>query len=260
MDLFAADRLRLVEALPPQLSPEDRRAMDDAWDTAVRANPALFDGPVAGCMGLEHDARDGLVLTWVRATYRFYVLRKLPGATVRLPSLFVAVVQPVDDGRLLVGRMASWTTAPGRWQLPGGSVEPPPDGASLDLAALRHHAARELAEETGADTPADDLTPWQVTRGANGSVGVLFQAPPRPVPWLHERFAALASTEHALGRVPELDRLALVRSHTDLTGLGGTQVSYLEPVLRRHGRFRLTGRTGGPATGRGVPRSRPCGG
>lgn len=28
------------------------------------------------------------------------------------------------------------TTSPGRWQLPGGSVEPPPDREPLDLAGL----------------------------------------------------------------------------------------------------------------------------
>ncbi|MFI2423839.1 NUDIX hydrolase [Streptomyces sp. NPDC018955] len=235
MDLFAADRLRLVEAPPPRLSPRDRRAMDDAWDAAVRANPALFDGPVAGCTGLERDARHGLVLTWVRATYRYYVLRKVPGATVRLPSLFVSVAQPADDGRLLIGRPASWTASPGRWQLPGGSVEPPPDGEPLDPAALRRHAARELAEETGIDIPADDLTPWQVTRGAKGSVGVLFLAPPRPAAWLRQRHTALTAAERALGRVPEFDRLALVRTPTDLADLTGPHVPYLAPVLRRHG-------------------------
>ncbi|MEU5519313.1 NUDIX hydrolase [Streptomyces sp. NPDC047860] len=236
MDLFDAGPLRLLEAPPLRLSPRDRRAMDDAWDAAVRANPALFDGPVAGCTSLVHDERDGLVLTWVRATYRYFVLRRLPGATVRLPSLFVSVVQPSDDGRLLVGRMASWTTSPGRWQLPGGSVEPPPDGEPLDLAALRRHAARELGEETGVDTPADDLTPWQVTRQTNGSVGVLFRAPSRPAAWLHARHATLTATEHALGRTPELDRLALARSPADLTALTGQHVSYLAPVLHRHAR------------------------
>lgn len=210
--------------------------MDAAWAAAVRVNPALFDGPVAGCTGLAHDPRDGLVLTWVRATYRYYVLRRLPGATVRLPSLFVSVAQPADDGRLLVGRMASWTTSPGRWQLPGGSVEPPRDGDPLDPTALRHQAARELAEETGVDTPADDLTPWQVTRGANGSVGVLFQAPPRPAAWLYERHAIRSAAERALGRTPEFDRLALVPSPAELAALTGPHVSYLAPVLRRHSR------------------------
>ncbi|WP_081237125.1 NUDIX hydrolase [Streptomyces viridosporus] len=234
VDLFDADRLRLVEAPLPLPSPEERRVLDDAWDAAVRANPALFDGPVAGCTGLEQEGPGRLVLTWVRATYRFYVLRRVPGATVRLPSLFAAVAQPTDDGRLLVGRMALWTTAPGRWQLPGGSVEPPPDGEPLDLAALRRHAARELAEETGIGTPVDSLALWRVTRGANGSVGVLFRSPPRPAAWLHENFAALTSSEHALGRAPELDRIALVGSPADLVDLAGPKVPYLEPVLRRH--------------------------
>ncbi|WP_234426361.1 NUDIX hydrolase [Streptomyces kebangsaanensis] len=137
VDLFDADRLRLVEAPLPRLSPEGRRAMDEAWNAAVRVNPALFDGPVAGCTSLDQEEPKGLVLTWVRATYRLYTLRKVPGATVRLPSLFVAVAQPADDGRLLVGRMAPWTTSPGRWQFPGGSVEPPPNREPLDLAALR---------------------------------------------------------------------------------------------------------------------------
>ncbi|MCX4586541.1 NUDIX domain-containing protein [Streptomyces sp. NBC_01481] len=243
VELFDADRLRLVEAPPTRLSPEDRRAMDDAWDAAVRANPALFDGPVAACTDLEREGPQGLALTWVRATYRLYALRRVPGASVRLPSLFVAVAQPADDGRLLVGRMAPWTTSPGRWQLPGGSVEPPPDGEPLDVAALRSHAARELTEETGIGISADDLTRWQVTRGANGSVGVLFQAPPRPVSWLHERYAALTSSERALGRDPELDRIALVRSPADLAGLTGPHVDYLEPVLLRHDQFWFTGQT-----------------
>ncbi|MGA5519800.1 NUDIX hydrolase [Streptomyces pseudogriseolus] len=234
MDLFDAGRLRLLEAPPPRLSPRDRGAMDEAWDAAVRANPALFDGPVAGCTNLAHDEHGGLVLTWVRATYRHFVPRGLPGATVRLPSLFVSVAQPSEDGRLLVGRMASWTTFPGRWQLPGGTVEPPPDGEPLDMTALGRHAARELAEETGVDTPADALTPWQVVQQPNGSVGILFQAPPHPADRLFARHASLTETEHALGRTPELDRLVLVRSPDDLTDLTGPHVSCLAPVLRRH--------------------------
>ncbi|WP_431995296.1 NUDIX hydrolase [Streptomyces griseoflavus] len=233
VDLFDVDRLRLVEEPPFRLSPEDRRAMDAAWAAAVHANPTLFDGPVAGCTAVEREEPRVLVLNWVRATYRYYVLRRVPGAGVRLPSLFVAVAQPSTDGRLLVGRMAPWTTSPGRWQLPGGSVEPPPEGELLDQDVLRRHAARELAEETGIDLPDDRLTLWQVTRGENGSVGVLFRAPPRPAPWLYERFGILTSAERALGREPELDRIVLAGAATDLTG---RQVPYLAPVLDRHGR------------------------
>ncbi|NED21466.1 NUDIX hydrolase [Streptomyces sp. SID9913] len=233
-ELFDADRLTLVEAPAPRLSPEDRRSMDEAWEAAVRANPTLFDGPVVGCTGLEHDEPHGIVLTWVRATYRYYALRRTPGAAVRLPSLFAAVAQPSDDGRLLVGRMAPWTTSPGRWQLPGGAVEPPPEGEMLTESDLREHAARELAEETGIEVPGDRLTLWQVTRGENGSVGVLYKAPPRPAPWLHGCFDALTTSERALGQAPELDRIALVHSPADLPRLAGPHVPYLRPVLSRH--------------------------
>ncbi|MFD0508309.1 hypothetical protein ACFQ0G_47045 [Streptomyces chiangmaiensis] len=40
------------------------------------------------------------------------------------------------------------------------------------------------------------------------------------------------SSEKALGRTPELDGFALVRSPADLAGLAGPHVDYLEPVVR----------------------------
>jgi 8-oxo-dGTP pyrophosphatase MutT (NUDIX family) len=232
VELLRARRVRLVETPPPELPPEERSAMDRVWDEAVRANPALFDGPVAALTGLTWEERHGLVLSWTRTSYRLRALRRVPGATACLPSLFVSVLQPADDGRLLVGRTASWTATPGRWQLPGGTVEPPTAGDDLDLAALRRHAARELAEETGSDTGPEALTLGLATRGGNGSVGVLFLAPPCPASSLYERYAALADAETAQGRDPEFDRIALVGSPDALAALGGPRVDYLEPVVR----------------------------
>jgi 8-oxo-dGTP pyrophosphatase MutT (NUDIX family) len=245
VELLDVHRLRFVEAAPPWLSPADRSALDRVWDEAVRANPSLFDGPVAACAGLEREGPHGLVVSWARTTYRHYALRRVPGATSWLPSLFVSVVQPTDDGRLLVGRMSASTAAPGRWQLPGGSVEPPDGHEPLDLAALRRHAARELVEETGIEAPSEDLVLWRVTLGAGGNVGALFTAPRRPAPLVRERFDAFVSSETAHGRDPELDRIALVRSPADLEGLPGPHVDYLEPVVRLH-----AGRTPPPATPR----------
>ncbi|MFD3456687.1 NUDIX hydrolase [Streptomyces sp. NPDC058691] len=242
--LVEARRIRLVEVGAPALPPGERSAMDRAWDAAVEAAPALFDGPVAACVGLDRDGPDSLVLSWARTTYRRHVLRRFPGAPGWLPSLFVAVLQPDEDGRLLIGRMAPWTAALGRLQLPGGSAEPPEDHEVLDLAALRRHAARELAEETGTVVPPGDLALWHVTRAANGTAGVLFLAPPRPEALLRECFAALVASDTARGQEPEFDRIAFVGSPADVAALGGRAVDYLGAVVRR-----FAGRAQEPADG-----------
>lgn len=232
IDLFDVERLLLTEAAEPPLPPQDAEARDRVWDMAVRANPALFDGPVAACGGLERIGPRVLRLSWVRVTYRHYALRRVPGATA-LPSLFVNVVQPTDDGRVLAVRMSSSTDAPGRWQLPGGSVEPPRDGAVLDESALAGQAARELAEELGGCVAAENLKLWVVTRGENGSIGLTHLAPALPEAALRADFTAAAAAERAQGREPELDDIALVRSADELAGLTGPHADYLEPIVRR---------------------------
>lgn len=130
--------------------------------------------------------------------------------------------------------MSPSTAAPGRWQLPGGSVEPPEDGRQLDEAALRRNAARELFEEMGVDTPPEDLQLWAATRGAHSSIGVSHLAPPRPETALREYFETVTATERAQGRNPELDQIMLVRSPAELAHLTGPHADYLEPVLRRY--------------------------
>jgi 8-oxo-dGTP pyrophosphatase MutT (NUDIX family) len=93
-----------------------------------------------------------------RATYRYRAVRQIPGATA-LSSVFVCVLQPASDGRLLVGQRSASTSSPGLIQLPGGNLEPSPPGEELTLDTLRRHASTELAEETGVVADPDDLTP-----------------------------------------------------------------------------------------------------
>lgn len=230
--LMEISRIRMVETAAPVVPAGERVQLERIWADAVRANPSLFDGPVVMCTGLEREGADGLLVSWARTTYRHFALRDVPGATSWRPALWAAAAQPTSDGRLLVGRMSSSTSAPGRWQVPGGSVEPPEPGESLDLAALRRHAARELFEEIGVVTAADELALWLVTHGR--SVGVLFRAAGLPAEQLHERFAAHTATETALGRDPELDRIAFVGSSVELAELAGPHADHLMPVVRHH--------------------------
>lgn len=233
VELFDVRRIRFIESPGLRLSTEDTLAMDRVWQRDVRANLNLFDGPTVLCMSMIEDAPGSLILTWARSTYRYRALRQVPGAPA-VSSVFVCVAQPADDGRLLVGRMSPGTAAPERWQLPGGCMEPPPCGEPLSVAALRSHAARELVEETGVDTPPEDLALWLVTRGAHGNIGFVFRAPKHPTEVLHQRFAALVSSETALEREPELEKIALICNEFELAELDGSQVDYLEPVFRRH--------------------------
>ncbi|MFE9537273.1 NUDIX domain-containing protein [Streptomyces sp. NPDC006691] len=233
VDLFGVERIDLREVAAPVLSPRDESARDRVWEAAVQSTPALFDGPVVACAGLERTGPHTLRLSWARVTYRHYALRRVPGASA-LPSLFVNVVQPVDDGRVAAVRMAPATAAPGRWQLPGGSVEPPPAGTTLDEEALAGQAARELAEELGIEAAPRELRRWAVTRGENGSVGLTHVAPALSEAALREGFATAAEAERARGREPELDGVALVRSPGELKGLSGPHADYLEPVIGRY--------------------------
>ncbi|MEV7381939.1 NUDIX domain-containing protein [Streptomyces lydicus] len=232
IDFFDVERLVLAEAAEPPLAPQDAEARDRVWDMAVRANPTLFDGPVVACGGMEWTGPRILRLSWVRVTYRHYALRRVPGATA-LPSLFVNVVQPTDDGRVLAARMSPSTAAPGHWQLPGGSVEPPQDGAVLDESALAGQAARELAEELGIGAAAEELKLWVVTRGENGSIGLTYLAPALPEATLRAAFTAAAEAECVQGRDPELDNIVLVRSPDELAGLAGPHADYLGPIVCR---------------------------
>lgn len=234
VELSGVRRLLLAETDPPRLSDDQTAAMTRRWEEAVAANPSLFDGPTVVCAGLKWKDPETLLLTWYRATYRLYVLRLDPLHAVSAPSVFVSVAQPSDDGRLLVARMASSTAHSGRWQLPGGTIEPPEAGAALDVECLRRHAAQELAEEVGRDVASEDLELWTVTRGDKGNVGVHFRAPACPADALTKQYTQLVAAESAQGRTPELDRIAFIGSDADVAGLGGRCADFLPALAARH--------------------------
>ncbi|MEU0845706.1 NUDIX hydrolase [Streptomyces sp. NPDC005962] len=245
VELLGVPDLRLVETAPPELTDAQRAAMNRRWEEMTTVNPALFDGPVVVCTAVEWTDPQTMVLSWCRATYRLLVLRLDPDHAVPAPSLFVSVAQPTTDGRLLVGRMAASTVSSGRWQLPGGTIEPPTDGdGGLDADALARHAARELAEEIGLDGSHCGLELWAVTRGNWGNIGIHFRAPARSAGTLKDAYAALASSEVERGRIPELDRIDFIRSDADIAGLGGPTADFLPVLAALHSGADAAGRPG----------------
>ena len=230
VDLFEVGQLRFVETAGPDLSPAMGSTMDSAWGEAVLANPALFDGPVVLCTELDQAASGNLVVSWARATYRYRVLRQLQGAPA-LSSVFVCVLQPTQDGRLLIGRMSNSTSFPGQLQFPGGNMEPPPTGQPLTTDDLRRHAVVELAEELGVQTTIEKLDLWSAVRVPNGNIGFFFTAPSLPDDLLIRRHALLVDTERECGREPEFADVALIRGGDDLTGIDGNPAEYLGPLV-----------------------------
>jgi 8-oxo-dGTP pyrophosphatase MutT (NUDIX family) len=230
--LLEAARLRLLEVVAP-LDDDGRALTARVWEEARRAQPALFDGPVAAAGGLYAPGPDVLEVRWVRTTYHRYLPQRVPGATCWLPHLYVSVIQPTEDGALVLGRMADWTSSPGTWQLPSGTAEPPDQQAApLTLASPRALAARELLEETGTRTAPERLALWRICYGPHRDIGLLFRAPALPADSLRASHIALLAAHRAVGIRSEFEALALARGPDELSGLGGPLADHLTSVLR----------------------------
>ncbi|GAA3628404.1 hypothetical protein GCM10022223_52210 [Kineosporia mesophila] len=222
--------IRFVETPGPSLTSGHRTAMDGLWREAVQANPALFDGPVVAVTGLSVGS-EGIEVSWARTTYRRHVLEQVPGA-VRMESLYVSVAQPTPVG-VLLGRMAAWTSGPGRWVLPGGSVEPPEPGKPLDESLLRDHAARELREETGLEVDPSRLERWAVLRNPIGNLGIFYRAAPMSEAMVRDRFTAHNAQQRLHGEEPELTDIHFVGGPADLDDLEGPAATSVPALLER---------------------------
>ncbi|WP_240802112.1 NUDIX hydrolase [Streptomyces sp. A1136] len=241
VELLDARHVHFVETAPPPLTAAQTAAMNRRWEAMTGDNPSLFDGPVVVCTGVERKDPQTLVLSWCRATYRLLTLRLDAEHAVPAPSVFVTVAQPTTDGALLVGRMADSTVASGRWQLPGGTIEPPTATARLDQEASARHAARELAEEVGLTVAHEELTLWAVTRGNWGNFGLHFRSPAQPITTLEDAHLSLTTRSRAQGLIPELDRISFIRSQADLAGLGGPTADFMPALAALHSRYGQSG-------------------
>ncbi|MFF3129132.1 NUDIX hydrolase [Streptomyces sp. NPDC057908] len=233
VEFLDAHQINLVEHPPPALSPQEQGKVDRLWEETKARNPSTFDGPLVASLGIDLPGPGPLVVRWARMTYRHRALRQLRPPEEVPGAVFVTVLLPTEDG-LAVGRSSPTTATPGRWNLPGGTAEPPAAGCPLDMASLRRHAARELAEELGIHAADEKLRLWGLTRGARfGSLGFHFLAPSVPSALVRRRHADLTVSETERGNVPELDEIAFVSSAEQAACLG-SGADYLHQVLCRY--------------------------
>jgi 8-oxo-dGTP pyrophosphatase MutT (NUDIX family) len=184
--------LRLYRQDPAQPDPVARSAIDAHWQYLTASQPHLFDGPlVAGTNVTTHPDSGEVTVSWGVTTYRHYLARHAPQPLPYARALYTAVLQPTDDGRLAIGQMNTTTADPGRLQLPGGGIDPPPEGMNVDPLGLSAEARRELAEETGIDHGPDQLRLWAIkTGGSHNDIGLFYLAPALPADRIATTFDA----------------------------------------------------------------------
>jgi 8-oxo-dGTP diphosphatase len=119
----------------------------------------------------------------------------------------VVGVALIDGGRVLAARRVHPRETAGRWELPGGKVEPGED--------LRACAQREIAEELGCAVEVDDILDHVVPIRTGYVLRVVTAtlAGGEPVPGEHDALRWLAGAE--LGKVdwlePDLPFLPMIR-------------------------------------------------
>jgi 8-oxo-dGTP pyrophosphatase MutT (NUDIX family) len=213
-----------TEVAPPVVDATDQAAADRLFDEAMANNDGLFDGPVVLCNKVTGWNTDDMTVSWSRTSYRIFALRRF---NYCISSIFVTVLLPVERGGFVVARASSSTQKAGLWQLPGGSVMPPPRGQLLDMKHLAQEAARELQEETGLFCPAHALRPWVFCRADHGNLGVCFASDDigqRGIDAMHHYLRANDGCE--------LTDIEPVRSTADLQLLGD-RVDYLDDYAQR---------------------------
>lgn len=171
VEIFDVRRIRFAEKAWHPISEPDRLTMERAWSEAVQENPNLFDGPTVACMNVEWKEPGSLVLSWARAAYRYRMLRQISDAP-SVSSVFVCAAQPTEDGRLLVARMSSSTSTPGRWQLPGAPWSPLL-GVSLSMWLCFADMRPESLWRSSASTHCLNPCLCGLSRVARGVVSVL---------------------------------------------------------------------------------------
>ncbi|MCC5824516.1 MAG: NUDIX hydrolase [Phycisphaerales bacterium] len=144
---------------PVPRTPEQARAIDDAWGALCAANPRYFNGRILSFE--SYDPAAGAA-TARDEEYRAHAVKR----TVDLGLSFFGITGILcvrgDDGRdrvMLARRGDSVHDYPGMWEFgPCGGIDPPGSGDRLTPDDLAAELTREAAEELGLDLSGATLT------------------------------------------------------------------------------------------------------
>lgn len=167
---------------PWPLSAEQRAAVGPYWQSAVAANPHLWDGRILGLSapgGGRPIVKDGILRAEAREdAYSAFMLWRHQGfPEIGMCHVFGWALIAGSDGAVIYGVMGGHTANAGRIYPPGGSLEPRdvlPDGR-VDVGRC---IELELEEETGlrAET-AQAGSMVAVLDGVRLSFGRIFRFP-----------------------------------------------------------------------------------
>jgi 8-oxo-dGTP pyrophosphatase MutT (NUDIX family) len=129
-----------------------------------RERPALWNGRV---LLLHRYARENRVLrgaSFETDYASFLAWRDWGCPAVGVFNIFAAAALQSADGAFLLGQMAPFTSAPGQWVFPCGTLDPN-DISSSGMLDLVGSLGRELFEETGLDIDVCQVEPgWTLVR------------------------------------------------------------------------------------------------
>jgi len=229
------ERLVLKVATLAKRSIEDEENVSRAWRELRDSQGSLFDGPIASVVNLGRTCNTTTIY-WASTTYRYYAVRasqSYHGTSAK--SLYASVIVRTTEGAILFGKMAEHTASPNRWQLPGGTIAPPEQVATMKESYARQTALRELHEEVGLQLEPTDLRLWGIKSGGEfGDVGVFYiTVMPFDVAHVREVFERHLFTESSAGRRSELVRLEAVTAPEELLiGAADSVVDYAGAVCR----------------------------
>ncbi|POO57550.1 hypothetical protein CTT39_02415 [Agrobacterium rosae] len=234
---FSQTETSFITPVPPLLLPDEEHGMiQEHWQT-VNADGRFFNGTVLAGMQIKLENVPSIQIS--TSDYAHYLYSNANPAATPCRIIYCAAIIITSDNHVLVGEMASSTSAPGRLQFVGGNIELAPDGTVSGEACCK----REITEEVGflfLDKTQEFRPLCIKTGGKADHIGIYYLlrltiTADKAKSAFKDHLAALAAREE----MPELVKIHLI----ELTDVSIKRfcadhdeqlVDYLSPLLTSH--------------------------